>query len=109
MTVHVPVCVLTEPHTDSAKFAAVSLIGTVTCRQFPNLTFAPRKTCLMVGSNLALLCYHVTAFQEYHMFAGNASIFLIFSHHSLPSVHMEPYVLQFTAHTVSMSEKTPLF
>ena len=31
-------------------------IVTVTCRQFPNLTFAPRKTCHQ-GSNLTLHSY----------------------------------------------------
>ena len=41
---------------------------TVTCRQFPNLTFAPRKTCngFFHHSNLALLCYHVTARYTIH-------------------------------------------
>ena len=33
---------------------------TVTCRQFPNLTFAPRKTCIEC-SNLTLHSYHATA------------------------------------------------
>ena len=32
------------------------MIRTVTCRQFPNLTFAPRKTCHQ-GSNLTLHSY----------------------------------------------------
>ena len=32
----------------------------MTCRQFPNLTFAPRKTCIEC-SNLTLHSYHATA------------------------------------------------
>ena len=36
------------------------VVCTVTCRQFPNLTFAPRKTC-HEGSNLTLHRYHATA------------------------------------------------
>ena len=39
---------------------ADSIFGTVTCRQFPNLTFAPRKTCIEC-SNLTLHSYHATA------------------------------------------------
>ncbi|MCM1213449.1 MAG: hypothetical protein NC548_02895, partial [Lachnospiraceae bacterium] len=42
--------------------------GTVTCRQFSNLTFAPRKTCLplLTVSNLTLHSYHVTAMNSIH-------------------------------------------
>ena len=36
------------------------IVCTVTCRQFPNLTFAPRKTCIEC-SNLTLHSYHATA------------------------------------------------
>ena len=38
---------------------------TVTCRQFSNLTFAPRKTCHLCGSNLALHCYQCHNNWEY--------------------------------------------
>ncbi len=41
------------------------LVCTVTCRQFPNLTFAPRKTCHR-GSNLTLHSYHATALDSIH-------------------------------------------
>ena len=36
-------------------------VCTVTCRQFPNLTFAPRKNLPQRGSNLTLHSYHATA------------------------------------------------
>ena len=45
------------------------LACTVTCRQFPNLTFAPRKTC-HVGSNLTLHRYHATALDSIHDVLG---------------------------------------
>ena len=51
------------------------LIRTVTCRQFPNLTFAPRKPVILDG-NLALHCYHVTALLVYLIQGNNASLFL---------------------------------
>ena len=44
MTVHSPVCVIKLSHVVTV-FHRLLLIRTVTCRQFPNLTFAPRKTC----------------------------------------------------------------
>ena len=50
----------------------------MTCRQFPNLTFAPRKTCHLSGSNLALHCYHATASVSYHMFPVIARDFSTF-------------------------------
>ena len=44
------------------------MIRTVTCRQFLNLTFAPRKTCyIYLNSNLALLryqCHNICIIQE---------------------------------------------
>ena len=66
MTVHSPVCVLIFK-TLITLFPALPdvLACTVTCRQFPNLTFAPRKTC-HVGSNLTLHSYHVTAMTSIH-------------------------------------------
>ena len=49
VTVHSPVCVVRNSHVVSYLYLMVIsnqfLIRTVTCRQFPNLTFAPRKTC----------------------------------------------------------------
>ena len=50
----------------------------MTCRQFLNLTFAPRKTCHLSGSNLALHCYHATASVSYHMFPVIARDFSTF-------------------------------
>ena len=50
----------------------------MTCRQFPNLTFAPRKTCHLSGSNLSLHCYHATASVSYHMFPVIARDFSTF-------------------------------
>ena len=47
---------------------AACLVCTVTCRQFLNLTFAPRKTCyIYLNSNLALLryqCHNICIIQE---------------------------------------------
>ena len=53
-TSHV-VSIFSQPQAHESTFSCASiclptdlwtcLIGTVTCRQFPNLTFAPRKTC----------------------------------------------------------------
>ena len=56
MTVHVPVCVLQDPTLIFRFFETEFFNCTVTCRQFPNLTFAPRKTCHQ-GSNLTLHSY----------------------------------------------------
>ena len=50
----------------------------MTCRQFPNLTFAPRKTCHLSGSNLSLHRYHATASVSYHMFPVIARDFSTF-------------------------------
>ena len=52
VTVHSPVCVVRNSHVVSYSYPGYPigansnqfLIRTVTCRQFPNLTFAPRKT-----------------------------------------------------------------
>ena len=43
MTVHFSVCVISFTHVVSTSVDHIR--DTVTCRQFPNLTFAPRKTC----------------------------------------------------------------
>ena len=80
MTVHLPVCVSTFPHGFCLLcqlcrledilhiLTAACLVCTVTCRQFLNLTFAPRKTCyIYLNSNLALLryqCHNICIIQE---------------------------------------------
>ena len=45
VTVHFPVCVLRTSTRFSTLLVDVFNMYTVTCRQFLNLTFAPRKTC----------------------------------------------------------------
>ena len=77
MTVHYPVRFLFYAQSVSTSmFVDVSLY-TVTCRQFLDLTFAPRKTCL-IGSNLALLCYHVTARYTIHYLKRKCKYFFKF-------------------------------
>jgi len=53
------------------------LIGTVTCRQFSNLTFAPRKTRspLLETGNLTLHSYHATAKISIHWIYGHCKTF----------------------------------
>ena len=53
------------------------VVCTVTCRQFPNLTFAPRKTC-HEGSNLTLHRYHATATPIIHGLWQKCKNFFIF-------------------------------
>ena len=61
---------------------------TVTCRQFSNLTFAPRKTCHLCGSNLALHCYQCHNNWEYtrplRKMQVFFSLFLIFFLYLIP-------------------------
>ena len=54
------------------------LACTVTCRQFPNLTFAPRKTCHEAATSrfIAIMPQHLIV---YMMFGEDASVFLFFS------------------------------
>ncbi len=69
MTVHSSVCVmllLSSKHLCLRRILTHNLLlCTVTCRQFPNLTFAPRKTCPVLSfhqnSNLTFHRYHATA------------------------------------------------
>src|SRR5699024_4311306 len=80
VTVHSPVRVHIDSHVVT-MFQWMLLIRTVTCRQFPNLTFAPRKNLPFPGSNLTFHRYHVTAFSVYmkqYKFASTFYIFLYF-------------------------------
>ena len=62
VTVHSSVCIIYDTTLRLYAEFVDCKYCTVTCRQFLNLTFAPRKTCngFFHHSNLALLCYHVT-------------------------------------------------
>lgn len=53
------------------------IVCTVTCRQFPNLTFAPRKTC-HIGSNLTFHSYHATAIDIIHGLSKKSKNFFDF-------------------------------
>ena len=53
------------------------IVCTVTCRQFPNLTFAPRKTC-HIGSNLTFHSYHATAIDIIHGLSQKSKNFFDF-------------------------------
>jgi len=92
VTVHSPVRVM-RPHGARSIYKPEPLkFCTVTCRQFYNLTFAPRKTCGAHRSNLTLLRYqghnklHYTenpslfqelSFQIFLFFCENIVFFLI--------------------------------
>ena len=80
VTVHSSVCIIYDTTLRLYAEFVDCKYCTVTCRQFLNLTFAPRKTCngFFHHSNLALLCYHVTAFLVYPMFLHFASILFYF-------------------------------
>ena len=96
MTVHSPVCVVRTSHVvystfqpSKAVLRAVHAVlnlrrstndysVTVTCRQFPNLTFAPRKTCLIPAATSRFNAINVTAFSVYLRKAHFSSPFLQF-------------------------------
>ena len=83
MTVHSPVCVIKLSHVVTV-FHRLLLIRTVTCRQFPNLTFAPRNTCYVKQQPHAssLSCHSSLSIQDIflvlQLFFTFFSIFLLY-------------------------------
>ena len=111
VTVHSSVCIIYDTTLRLYAEFVDCKYCTVTCRQFLNLTFAPRKTCngFFHHSNLALLCYHVTQrFLLYtipginQVFFSKISIFLSTSAYNTFSPQ-EIRALPFVASTISFS------
>ena len=99
VTVHSPVCVVRTSHVVARRSCLSSpephiqravVIRTVTCRQFPNLTFAPRKTCHLRQQPLASLlsCHSFFSISEasifFKPFLRNIVFFLIQNNLFLP-------------------------
>ena len=124
MTVHFSVCVLryisdVSPHRQAIRnffhtlFLSLidHIVCTVTCRQFPNLTFAPRKTC-HEGSNLTLLSYHATATPIIHGHYRKCKYFFIFLTNQAKTLHLAalpPFFLLFHSNFLCAGKTSIIF